>query len=133
MAKKPKQKTSEKLKGMADALARMVPKPIQPQRTAPPPQPAQTIPPAQAIPPAPPPQQKPVQKTFRYHERPKNYTKTFLVRMTDDAYVRLMRASYVLFQGATDIAREAINKHLAELEAEHQKKTGKPFPPTPKE
>ena len=133
MAKKPKQKTSEKLKGMADALARMVPKPIQPrqpaqpQQTAPPPQPAQTIPPAQ------PPQPKPVQKTFRYHERPKNYTKTFLVRMTDDAYVRLMRASYVLFQGATDIAREAINKHLAELEAEHQKKTGKPFPPTPKE
>lgn len=129
MAKK--QSASDKLKSMASALGKVVPKPIQ---QTPPAQPAQPIqPPAgfaeKVIEKA----RKEQQTTFRYHERPKNYTKTFLVRMTDDAYVKLMRASYVLFQGATDIAREAINKHLAELEAEHQKKTGKPFPPTPKE
>ena len=134
MAKKPKQKTSEKLKGMADALARMVPKPIQPRQPAQPAQPAQ--PPKapegfadQVIervrkeePPA-------KQATFRYHDRPKNYTKPFLVRMTDGAYVKLGRASYVTGRDVTDIAREGINRYLAELEAEH----GKPFPPHPKE
>jgi len=129
MAKK--QSASEKLKSMTSALGKVVAKPIQ---QTPPAQPSQPIQPPAGF------AQKVIEKarkeqqaTFRYHERPKNYTKTFLVRMTDDAYVKLMRASYVLFQGATDIAREAINKHLAELEAEHQKKTGRPFPPTPKE
>lgn len=135
MAKKPKQKTSEKLKGMADALARMVPKPIQPRQPAQPAQPPKAPEgfAEQVIERVRKDEPKAKQATFRYHERPKNYTRTFLVRMTGDAHLRLMRASYVLFKGATDITREAINKHLADLEAEYQKKTGKPFPPTPDE
>jgi hypothetical protein len=127
MAKKPKQKTSEKLKEMSDQLRRMEARRIQPQQPAQPQQTAPPAQPAQTIQPAPPPQQKPVQKTFRYHERPKNYTKPFLVRMTDDAYVKLNRASYVTGRDVTDIAREGINRYLAELEADH----GKPFPPHP--
>jgi len=122
MAKK--QTASEKLKSMTSALGKVVAKPIQ---TTPPPSPKiQTAPPAEQI-------QPPKQATFRYHDRPKNYTETFLVRMTTEAKIKLERASYVLFRGSTDIAREAINKHLAELEAEHIKKTGQPFPPHPKE
>jgi hypothetical protein len=131
MAKKQKaKKTSEKLKGMADALARMVAKPIQPQ------QPPQILQPSQQI--QPPPQTQPAQpsqpakqQTFRYHDRPKNFTKTFLVRMTPEAHDKLLRASYVTFRESSDIVREAINRHLAELEAEHQKKHGGRFPPIP--
>lgn len=129
MAKK--QSASDKLKSMASALGKVVPKPIQ---QTPPAQPAQPIqPPAgfadRVIEKA----RKEQQTTFRYHERPKNYTKPFLVRMTDDAYIKLKRASHITFRDVTDLAREGINRYLAELEAEYQKKTGQPFPPTPKE
>jgi len=129
MAKK--QSASEKLKSMTTALGKVEAKPIQ---QTPPAQPSQPIqPPADFAQKVVEKARKEQQATFRYHERPKNYTKTFLVRMTPEAHIKLLRAHFVTFRESSDIVREAINLYLAELEAEHQKKTGQPFPPTPKE
>ena len=51
--------------------------------------------------------------------------------MTPETHDKLQRASYANYRENADIVRESLNRYLAELESDYQKKTGKGFPPIP--